>query len=336
MLLLIILIIFLSILLFLINYFVGRILSHTEAGLFPYSSFSFTDRDDNFSSNFFLKIVNPTIFLAFVTGIIQQMNLISPDSLLILWWIIPGYWICRLIYLIIMNHLIVINKRYELYSCIASNILGYVVLRYFILKLINLGESVFIPLTELRDAIWYAIFAYCCVAIWKILKSSFFNRHNIYTNSNRDAILMKKYSNFKLKYNSYISDYISTTQLSKLEPNKQDEFILLLYSIMIYEDFNRPPVVRKIEIILKRIFPSKISTIGIMQVRTTHIISDESSIRIAIDLLGNVYYKYLSVPEEIRIQYCINEYNSGAKYYNEVNAIYNRLKEMMYEKSILS
>ena len=221
--------------------------------------------------------------------------------------------------------------KYEIYSVIASLVLSYFIFNYFILKLINLGESVFISLTELRDAIWYAIFAYCSVAIWKILKTSFFNLYNIYTNSNRDVILMKKYQYFKMIYGSYIAFYMNKTKLSILKTYCYREFTLLIYAIMIYEDFNRPSNVRRIEKILKYIFPSKVKTIGIMQVRSTQIISDEKSIEIAINQLEKMYWKHLC-DRENRIRYCINFYNSGEKYYDEVNSIFVRLNDISGEQ----
>lgn len=70
----------------------------------------------------------------------------------------------------------------------------------------------------------------------------------------------------------------------------KNEFINLIYAVMIYEDFNRPKHLRRIENLFMHILPYKRKlTLGIMQVTTDKPLTDEESILFAVDRLLKVY-----------------------------------------------
>lgn len=65
----------------------------------------------------------------------------------------------------------------------------------------------------------------------------------------------------------------------------------LIYAVLIYESFNRPTVVRKVERLIVRMGRSK--TLGPMQVETDQLISDLESVRIGAQKIIEDYLKFL-------------------------------------------
>jgi hypothetical protein len=89
-----------------------------------------------------------------------------------------------------------------------------------------------------------------------------------------DQYLDRKFNKYKNAYGNIIDDKVIS---DKLKP--------LIYSIMIYESFNRYKIARVLEKIAFRF--KKPRTLGIMQVKTNVIISDKESVIIAVDKIIN-------------------------------------------------
>lgn len=186
------------------------------------------------------------------------------------------------------------------------------------MPLYNSKESIFISLTALRDAAWYAILAYITVIIWNICKLTF-NSSQIYSEEKHHEIVVSRYRKFKAKYDGLVSSYFSSLHFTSL--SDKTKLKCLMYSIMIYEDYNRQPMVRIIESFIKHNFPHRKMSLGIMQFQTTTYIGDEQSIRLAIDKL---YSAYMSSSSD-KLQRAIRDYNPSTDYSEEINAIYNEL-----------
>ena len=92
---------------------------------------------------------------------------------------------------------------------------------------------------------------------------------------------------------------------------------------MIYEDHNRPFIIRYFEYLIKILFYDRKFTLGIMQVQTKRLISDKKSIELAIQRLN----KSFSRSETHKKLYAtISEYNPSDDYYREVISIYEEIK----------
>ena len=303
--------------LYIINFLLGEVQYKYRDSLFTYSKFSFDfEKEGNFSGNFFLKVVNPSIYLAICSALLQDA--VSEQTFSVLWLIVSFYWLLRFLYIFAFNRRHIINWKYEIASLILSHIFSFTTFQSIITPLYDSKESIFISLPALRDAVWYAILAYLVVMIWNICKSTF-NSSRVYSEEKHHEIVIRRYKKLKEKYDSLVSICFSSHSFTY--SSDETKLKCLVYSIMIYEDYNRPPVVRVIESFIKRIFPHRKMSLGIMQFQTTTYINDEQSIRLAIDKL---YSSYMQCSND-QLQCAIRDYNPSPDYSEEVNAIYDEL-----------
>lgn len=94
----------LALVLFLLNGQLGKLQHGISEPLFEYGKFSFMPTSEqSFAGNFFQKIVNPAVFLAVAAALTQHY--LTSDYVESLWLLIPAFWLCRLIYIIVQNFL---------------------------------------------------------------------------------------------------------------------------------------------------------------------------------------------------------------------------------------
>lgn len=88
--------------LYMINFFLGEVQYRYRDSFFIYARFSFDfKKEENFSGNFFLKIVNPSIYLAICSALLQ--NIVSEQTFNVLWLVVPFYWLFRFLYIFTFN-----------------------------------------------------------------------------------------------------------------------------------------------------------------------------------------------------------------------------------------
>lgn len=307
--------------LFFLNGILGKLQYGLSGKLFEYGKFTFEGTADqsNFSGNFFQKIVNPTVYLAVVAAIAQ--HLLADEFIGSMWLLIPIFWMYRLLFMIVKNVFVFLNLKYEAIALALSLLLGEIVFFRIIKPLLAQNESIWIPATELRDALWFAILTYLAKVTWEIMKQSF-SHDNLYPDSKRCELIWKRYDKFNQKYGNFIVDQISRRHIDRLSMGEQNRLASLLYAIMIYEDYNRPFLIRLAEYVLKAtIFRQRAMTLGIMQFKVFHIITDEESISYAIDFISLPFLRNAFEPESAAIAM----YNGDSDYGTEVWAIYNIL-----------
>lgn len=307
--------------LFLLNTWLGRVQYGMRGNPFEYGKFCFeSEREEDFSGNFFLKTVNPAIYLAVAAAVIQGR---LPDQYIrSLWMLIPAFWALRFLYIIVKNRIIFLNLKYELSACFASLLLGEGTFFLLVLPLLAAGESIWIPAAEIRDAVWFAIIAYLAKTVWDIMKRNF-QGANLYPADKKRSIINSRYDKFSLKYGPLIRSEIEGRYAMSKE--KEGRFICVVYAIMIYEDYNRPAAVRAVEYIIKCMMPKRTMTLGIMQVASSKRISSEESIKIAIKKIAQSFMEEGHDP----VDTAIDRYNSGEDYYLEVRAIYNEIAQWL-------
>ena len=305
--------------LFFLNGILGKLQYGLSGKLFEYGKFTFEGGSDQsgFSGNFFQKIVNPAVYLAVVAAIAQ--HLLTVELIESMWLLIPIFWIYRLLFMITKNVLVFLNLKYEAIALVLSLLLGETIFFRIIKPLLVQNKSIWIPATELRDALWFAILTYLAKVIWEIMKQSFSN-DNLYPDSKRRELVWARYDKFNRKYGDFIVDQISRRYIDRL--NVQNRLASLLYAIMIYEDSNRPFLIRQAEYILKvTLFRQRAMTLGIMQFKAFHKITNIESISYAIDFISLPFLRNTPDPEKAAIAM----YNSASDYCTEVQAIYDIL-----------
>lgn len=312
----------LAVLLYVGNGALGKMKSNAP-GLFAYDSFSFTTiARSNYAGHFFQKIAHPTLFIAIISVILQYIS--KAELIEKLWLVIPIYWILRYIHIKIWNISDFTNWKYELSSMIFSVLLGEGTLYLILVPLVDAGENIFIEQTVFRDAFWFAAITYMAKLAWDIAKQTL-KGYNVFPADKRENTVARRYDGFHFKYGFYI-DQLICENCHFENPNHQKDFECVLYSIMIYEDHCRPVCIRVLEYIVKFFCRNKIMTLGIMQVSTQKLISNKTSIELAIQ---KIYAVFSNTQPENRVYEVISDYNHGQNYLREVSAIYYILRAQL-------
>lgn len=302
--------------LFIINALLGK-LQYLYKNIFEYEIFSFAQiSNGNYSGNFFQLIINPVVFVTIICTFAQSKG--NTDMCINLWQVILYYWGLRIIFYLIKGRLRFINWLYEIVAFCISNLLGLFVLFKCLIPLIEAEENIFISLESLRDAIWGAIIFYIFKVLWDICKCAL-KTDQVFSQEIKEKIVKLRYQKFIRIYDWHVMHVLR--RLPTLV-GESDAFRNLVYSIMIYEDYNRPPFYRNIERIIKKIFARKRMTIGIMQFMTNKNITDLESIELACEKLANDFLINL---DDDPIGKAIVNYNPSDSYQEEVMAIFDIL-----------
>ena len=300
-----------------------RLLGQLQSGSlrihFSYGTFGFSDADGNrsFANNFFSKAIIPTIYLAVCCAVAQALHWAYIPTF---WLIFPMYWGIRAVFLGALNRWGSIHLPSELAAFAVSLCLEFVIFRGVILPLLRDGLPIFIPPEELRSAVWYAILAYLAKLCWDISKERL-TAEALYPEAKKAAIALSRYDKLSKKFGRYIARLIKAAY-PQYQPD-QLSFACLVYAVMIFEDFNRPPIPRTLERLLKLLRgPGHPMTLGIMQITTDHIISDEESIALGIQKLLQTFLDETNFDP---VRAAIEDYNPDQHYVEEVCAIYDIL-----------
>lgn len=310
----------LALVLFFLNGQLGKLQYGISEPLFRYGKFTFGPVDgQSFSGNFFQKIVNPAVYLAIIAAITQRF--LPAEFLDSLWLLIPIFWLYRLVFMILRNVFPFLNLKYEAAALLLSLTLGEGTLFGIILPLARQNEQILIPVTALRDALWYAVLAYLLKTAWDIMRN-LFEGESLYPDQCRENIVMRRYDKFSRKYGEFILTSVSACSEAPLSTALREQVLRLIYAVMIYEDYNRPVLIRLGERILKAtFFRRRTMSLGIMQTQTSRLISDRDSIALAIPRLLVPFLQDQIDP----VSSAISDYNPDDEYFTEVSAIYNIL-----------
>lgn len=283
-----------------INFLTAKITKLKEYVTINYSSFEFADIGEKpYGLNILIRIICPTIFIIILSGIfynfginsfVEEIYLITIFYFLIRWFVIIAIF-CR-------KELT--NWKEEIFIFIITISINLLLYCFFIKK----TTQIFISIDELRDAIWISIITFTIVIIRDfIYKYVYIDNYKLETR--KEKYILKKYEYFRNEY----EDIITT---------KNKELHKIVYAIMIYENFNRPFLIRIIEK-TKFLITGK-ATLGVMQVSSRVFINDRTSVKLGYRILKKSYFdKKKEIKEKDKLlSETISSYNYGEKYLNEV------------------
>ncbi len=270
-----------------------------------YSSFQFSNHlDKPIGLNILIRILVPVIYIILVSGILYEIE----KS----WLVEKIYLITVFYYIIKWINIIFVLRRKDLYNWKAEIVLSVVSISICLIiyyTFITKTNQIFVSIDELRDGIWVSIIIF----IFVVIKDRIYN--NMKTNNReekkrKDKYIKNKYLYFKDKY-----DDIITT--------KNDQLKNITYSILLYENYNRPFAYRILEYI--KFFFTRKATLGIMQVETRRVITDRTSVKKGYKIIKNQYLKtkeeYIKNNKNLDayfIKDVVQKYNKGKEYCNEV------------------
>lgn len=279
------------ILFFLVNW-VGK-----HAIDFGYVSTSlFEEPNESVALNFFIRALSPAVFIILVSSAAVAVD--RPELRLGIINVVPYYYALRAFVILMFNrHRLISWPRY-----IGHSILGiaFAALAYNYLILPNL--SLIPDLETAGNELWLALIAFLYAVANKITLSGGpgARRRNTFVNSH--------YLAARARFGEQIDSKVSDELLK-----------LVAYSVLVYEDYCRPPAIRTLE---RLAVWKKRRTTGIMQVAADEALTDVESVNRGLDILLASWEKYSS--EEYlwsRIRLSISDYNMDEDYIQRVQEV---------------
>lgn len=195
------------------------------------------------------------------------------------------------------------KEDHRLNSFFITLFISIIVNQYFINEL----NSVFLTAGELKIIVWLFIF----ISIYKFVNKSDISVSEVKKKFISTRSIAMSYTKLKLEYSEDIMI-------------KDKKLLLVLYSIMIYENYYRPSFLRRIDDLVFK-FNGKKRKLGIMQVMSKKYISDLDSIEIVIKKLEKFKDKYKNL--ENNYEKVIEAYTKDN--FLEVKYIYDELEKFI-------
>ena len=275
---------------------------------------AFEENDDAPAFNFAIRFAGPLVFMVLVSTV---MFATGNDEFTRDLYLVPAYYfIFRFGFNLLWGRASLMNWTRELTiacACIVSGYLLYV-------NLISVKQRLIPDVNNIANQLWLIIvvFVYSVLNRVEISSVGADRRRNAY----RKAVLVK--------YESQFGGIVSGI-------TKDEHLRRLIFAIMIYEDFNRPKPVRALERLFFRLGKSR--TLGIMQVSTESLITDEESVRIGgariLEAYERAYFAGLNQKDDGNMEtityaaryQAIVSYNRDETYVSEVLNIFNALED---------
>jgi hypothetical protein len=264
---------------------------------FGYVSTSlFEEPNESVALNFFIRALSPAVFIILVSSAAVAVD--RPELRLGIINVVPYYYVLRAVVILMFNrHRLISWPRYIGHSIFG---IAFAALAYSYLILPNL--SLIPNLETAGNELWLALIAFLYAVANKVTLSGGpgARRRNTFVNSHYVAARAR----FGEQIDSKVSD-----ELLKL----------VAYSILVYEDYCRPPAIRSLE---RLAVWKKRRTTGIMQVAADEALTDVESVNRGLDILLASWEKYSSeehVWSQVRLS--ISDYNKDDDYIERVQEV---------------
>lgn len=285
----------------------GSILSSIGTEETPYAVFTFTDdRYMPMTNNILMNVCIPNICMIFIFMIARNGKYIIIEKNLIYY--VVFFFLYRMILICILYRR---KEMYTWYYELGMAIAGILVAYYLTHDFFTTEEAVFITPSELREELWFIVL----IVLYKFFKMIFDKKviqNTVLTKGQISKYVINKFNKFYKKYNDFLDINVNTRYIC-----------ILLYAVMIFEDYNRGPLIRKFERIKIRI--TKKGTIGIMQFPSDKPISDEESVVNFYNWLETKAKELNTYQDDIYINNVLWQYNNDTDYAKSVTYIYHIL-----------
>lgn len=304
---------------FLIMWIAGLLLLESP-GFGKYNSFSIISSEscENFSANILFNIAFPNILLILIIkGLSVTTSNIEYKGLFL---ITILYYVIRNLMIIIQGRSKTIAVKREVFTLLISGALSYFIEFNYRVDGFDLVPS----LSSIRDEAWLIIIVFAAGMLYDWC----YNQAYYDSDSIRKKYIISAYGHFRKKY-----DYIVRTELSDVY---YDDYAILVYAIMIYENYNRSNIIRLCEYVVflcYKIIPfvdNKTMSLGIMQVTTDKLIGNKRSITMAIDMIIGFIQTEGADDKEAVMHTVIRLYNNDDAYITDVEDV---LDVLQYEES---
>ena len=226
------------------------------------------------------------------------------------------YVVFRLLFNIITNRGLLINWYRQLLYWGAISVISF----FTYDKLIKLKANILPNFTTVANELWIIILIF----IFQLTNNIRLSQDG--TIKRKQNYLKSRLTYFQTRYGKLIK---AATKNEALE--------IVVFAILIYEDFNRPKIIRVVENLKHRLC-KKPHTLGVMQVTSDKIITDLESVKLGTDKIVNSYQQYLVKITKGNMEYyehfalyeIIADYNGSSSYQSEVANLISIIKENFY------
>ncbi|HEY0057737.1 MAG TPA: hypothetical protein VGB56_01300 [Flavisolibacter sp.] len=274
----------------------------------------FIKADEAPALNFLIRVLTPVVYIILVASALYYLKL---DKYVNNIYLANVYYILfRFSFSVITNRFLLLNWSRQILYWVCIIALSYLTYE----KLIKIKANLLPDFTTISNELWIIILIF----LFQIA-----NNIQIPTDlsiKRRNNYIRARYQLFKKHYGK---------QIAEITNNKILE--ALTYAILIYEDFNRPKLVRLAENI-NHFFSNKPHTLGVMQVRSEKLLSDKESVVLGTQKIVRAYNKCLSenrneeegFGESWMYGQIISDYNGGESYNVEVLTLVEVIRDEFY------
>lgn len=291
----------------------GSIISSVELEEKMYAVFTFRDdRNLPMSTNILMNICIPNVIMVFIFMVSRRWNLASMEKYLSLYITAFFAYRCFLICAIL--------RRKELYTWWYE--LGMMAAGLALCKILQLyffatKDSIFISASELKEELWIAIFI-VLLQFMKMIIDKHLIQNRVLTKGQISQYLIHKFQYFYKRFDCLPEISVATREQH-----------IFLYAVMIFEDYNRGPLVRKVERWKVRL--TKRGTTGIMQMKASEPLTDTESVARFYKWVGQKVEEKEIRWEEQEIRDLAWKHNNDDDYAQSVVYIYNVLYDFIDE-----
>lgn len=264
---------------------------------FGYVSTSlFEEPNESVALNFFLRALSPAVFIILVSSAVVAVD--RPELRLGIIKVVPYYYVLRALVILLFNrHRLISWSRYIGHSIFG---IAFAALAYNFLILPN--RSLIPDLETAGNELWLALLAFLYTVANKVTLSGGPGARR------RNAFVSSHYVEARARFGGQVESKISDELLK-----------LIAYSVLVYEDYCRPPAIRNLE---RLAIWKKKRTTGIMQVAADEALTDAESVDRGLDILLTSWEKHSS-EEHLwsRVRLSISDYNMDDDYIQRVDEV---------------
>lgn len=260
---------------------------------FGYSSTTlFEQPNESVALNFFIRALSPAVFIIIVSSIFVSFG--RPEFRIGILAVAPYYYMFRAGVIFLLNRQRLVSWPRYIGHAVVGMGAAYVAYHHLIIP----NKSLIPDLETAGNELWLAIFAFLYAVANKIPLSGGPGSRR------RNAFIKIHYGRARQLYGQLIDTKINDDLLK-----------LISYSIIIYEDYCRPPAIRLLE---RLAWWKETRTTGIMQVMDERAMSDRESVIRGLDILLVSWNDFSDKESWHQVRSTISKYNKDDDYINKV------------------
>jgi hypothetical protein len=269
---------------------------------FGYVSTSlFEEPNESVALNFFIRALSPAVFTIIFSSAAVALD--RPELRLGVIMVVPYYYLVRAGVIFLFNRQRLISwPRY-----IGHALFGIAIAALAYNHLIVPNRSLIPDLETAGNEMWLALLAFLYAVANKITLSGGPGARR------RNAFVNVHYKTARRLFGEIIDTKVTDNKLK-----------LIAYSVLVYEDYCRPPAIRTLE---RLAWWKKMRTTGVMQVSAADALTDRESVNRGLDILLASWEKYSGEETWSRVRSTISDYNKDEDYIGRVQEVMGILAE---------